>query len=104
LLPGTYKVAAGVEGTGPPTTTRTPPSSRGEDFRLFDKGKRQTITTATAIDWASKAKSIAQRHTRYQTFAIVDAHISGNGEPEAKAASDESPSPYVLRELQKVPL
>jgi integrase len=30
--------------------------------------KQQHIRTATAIGWASQAKSVAQRHTRYQTI------------------------------------
>jgi integrase len=30
--------------------------------------KQQHVRTATVIDWASQAKSVAQRHTRYQTI------------------------------------
>jgi integrase len=30
--------------------------------------KQAHVCTATAIDWASQAKSVAQRHTRYQTI------------------------------------
>jgi site-specific recombinase XerD len=30
--------------------------------------KQPHVRTATAIDWASQAKSVAQRHTRYQTI------------------------------------
>ena len=30
--------------------------------------KEAHIRTATAIDWASQAKSVAQRHTRHQTI------------------------------------
>lgn len=37
-------------------------------FANFATGQDQAhIRTATAIDWASQAKSVAQRHTRYQT-------------------------------------
>ena len=37
-------------------------------FASFATNQNQThIRTATAIDWASQAKSVAQRHTRYQT-------------------------------------
>ena len=38
-------------------------------FAAFATDKKQThIRTATAIDWASQAGSVAQRHTRYQTI------------------------------------
>ena len=38
-------------------------------FADFATDRKQThIRTATAIDWASQAKSVAQRHTRYQTI------------------------------------
>jgi integrase/recombinase XerD len=38
-------------------------------FASFAADQKQThIHTATAIDWASQAKSVAQRHTRYQTI------------------------------------
>ena len=38
-------------------------------FAGFATGEDQThIRTATAIDWASQAESVAQRHTRYQTI------------------------------------
>jgi integrase len=37
-------------------------------FASFASDRKQThIRTATAIDWASQAESVAQRHTRYQT-------------------------------------
>jgi integrase len=37
-------------------------------FASFATNQNQThIRTATAIDWASQAESVAQRHTRYQT-------------------------------------
>jgi integrase/recombinase XerD len=37
-------------------------------FASFATNQDQThIRTATAIDWASQAQSVAQRHTRYQT-------------------------------------
>jgi hypothetical protein len=38
-------------------------------FAGFAMGlKQQHVRTATAIDWASRAKSVAQRHARYQTI------------------------------------
>jgi len=38
-------------------------------FAEFAADRKEThIRTATAIDWASQAKSIAQRHTRHQTI------------------------------------
>jgi len=38
-------------------------------FAGFAASQEQThIRTATAIDWASQAKSVAQRHTRHQTI------------------------------------
>jgi integrase/recombinase XerD len=38
-------------------------------FSAFADDKKQThIRTATTIDWASQAGSVAQRHTRYQTI------------------------------------
>ena len=38
-------------------------------FAAFAAERKQThIRTATAIDWASQARSVAQRHTRYQTI------------------------------------
>ena len=37
-------------------------------FATFATDRNQThIRTATAIDWAGLARSVAQRHTRYQT-------------------------------------
>lgn len=38
-------------------------------FAGFSLERKQShVRTATAIDWASQAKSVAQRHTRYQTI------------------------------------
>jgi integrase len=38
-------------------------------FASFAADRKEThIRTATAIDWASQAKSVAQRHTRHQTI------------------------------------
>ena len=38
-------------------------------FSAFAAEKKQThIRTATTIDWACQAGSVAQRHTRYQTI------------------------------------
>jgi hypothetical protein len=37
--------------------------------------KEAHIRTATAIDWASQAKSVAQRHTRHQTICRFAQHL-----------------------------
>lgn len=40
-----------------------------QSFADFATDRKEThIRTATAIDWASQAKSVAQRHTRHQTI------------------------------------
>jgi integrase/recombinase XerD len=40
-----------------------------QSFADFAADRKEThIRTATAIDWASQAKSVAQRHTRHQTI------------------------------------
>jgi len=45
-------------------------------FAHFATDRNQThIRTATAIDWASQAKSVAQRHTRYQTICHFAQHL-----------------------------
>jgi integrase len=37
--------------------------------------KQPHVRTATVIDWASQAKSVAQRHTRYQTICRFAQHL-----------------------------
>jgi integrase len=45
-------------------------------FASFATDKKQThIRTATAIDWASQAESVAQRHTRYQTICRLAQYL-----------------------------
>jgi integrase len=45
-------------------------------FADFATDRNQThIRTATAIDWASQARSVAQRHTRYQTICRFAQHL-----------------------------
>ena len=45
-------------------------------FADFATDQKQTpIHTATAIDWASQAGSVAQRHTRYQTVCRFAPHL-----------------------------
>ena len=45
-------------------------------FAVFAADQRQThIRATTAIDWASQAKSVAQRHTRHQTICRFAAGV-----------------------------
>jgi integrase/recombinase XerD len=45
-------------------------------FAGFATEQRQThIRTATAIEWASQAGSVAQRHTRYQTVSLLAQYL-----------------------------
>jgi integrase/recombinase XerD len=45
-------------------------------FASFAADQKQTyIRTATAIDWASQAKSVAQRHTRHQTICRLAQYL-----------------------------
>jgi integrase/recombinase XerD len=43
--------------------------------RLATDRQEQHIRTATVIDWASQALSLAQRHTRYQTVCRFAHHV-----------------------------
>src|SRR6202051_5073603 len=57
-------------------------------FAAFATDKKQThIRTATAIDWASQAESVAQRHTRHQTICRLAQYLrvedSGHESPPA---------------------
>ena len=45
-------------------------------FAGFAADQKQThIRTATAIQWASQARSVAQRHTRYQTVCLLAQYL-----------------------------
>jgi len=45
-------------------------------FASFASDQKQTyIRTATAIHWASQARSVAQRHTRYQTVCLLAQYL-----------------------------
>jgi integrase len=45
-------------------------------FASFATNQRQThIRTATAIQWASQARSVAQRHVRYQTVGLLAQYL-----------------------------
>lgn len=45
-------------------------------FAVFATDKQQMhIRIATVIEWASQAKSIAQRHTRYQTICLLARYL-----------------------------
>ena len=45
-------------------------------FASFASDQKQTyIRTATAIRWASQARSLAQRHTRYQTVCLLAQYL-----------------------------
>ena len=45
-------------------------------FASFATNQKQThIRTATAIDWASQARSVAQRHIRYQTVYLFAQYL-----------------------------
>jgi integrase/recombinase XerD len=62
--------------------------------------KKQThIRTATAIDWASQARSVAQRHTRYQTICHFAQYL------RVEDPRHESPPPnhFGYRKTRRVP-
>jgi integrase/recombinase XerD len=45
-------------------------------FAAFATDQKQThIRTATAIHWASQARSVAQRHVRYQTVCLFAQYL-----------------------------
>jgi integrase/recombinase XerD len=45
-------------------------------FASFATNQKQThIRTATAIHWASQARSVAQRHVRYQTVGLLAQYL-----------------------------
>jgi len=69
-------------------------------FAGFAAGKKQThILTATTIDWACQARSVAQRHTRYQTICHFGQYL------RVEDPRHESPPPnhFGYRKTRRVP-
>ena len=69
-------------------------------FSAFAADKKQThIRTATTIDWASQAVSVAQRHTRYQTICHFAQYL------RVEDPRHESPPPnhFGYRKTRRVP-
>jgi integrase len=69
-------------------------------FANFAYNRNQThIATATAIDWANLAESVAQRHTRYQTIYRLAQYL------RAEDTRHESPPPnyFSYRKTRRVP-
>jgi integrase/recombinase XerD len=69
-------------------------------FSAFAADKKQThIRTATTIDWASQARSVAQRHTRYQTICHFAQYL------RVEDPRHESPPPnhFGYRKTRRVP-
>jgi integrase/recombinase XerD len=69
-------------------------------FSAFAADKKQThIRTATTIDWASQAGSVAQRHTRYQTVYHFAQYV------RVEDPRHESPPPnhFGYRKTRRVP-
>jgi len=69
-------------------------------FAAFATDRNQThIRTATAIDWASLAGSVAQRHTRYQTVCRFAQYL------RVEDSRHESPPPnhFGYRKSRRVP-
>jgi len=69
-------------------------------FATFATDRKQThIRTATAIDWASLAGSVAQRHTRYQTVCRFAQYLC------VEDSRHEAPPPnhFGYRKSRRVP-
>ena len=69
-------------------------------FSAFAADKKQThIRTATTIDWAGQAGSVAQRHTRYQTICHFAQYL------RVEDPRHESPPPnhFGYRTTRRVP-
>lgn len=69
-------------------------------FASFATDQKQThIRTATAIRWASKARSVAQRHVRYQTVCLLAQYLC------VEDSRHESPPPnyFGYRKARRVP-
>ena len=70
-------------------------------FSAFAANKRQTyVRTAITIDWACQARSVAQRHTRYQTVCRFAQYL------RVEDPRHESPPPnhFGYRKTRHVPL
>lgn len=69
-------------------------------FSAFAADKKQThIRTATTIDWASQAGSVAQRHTRYQTICHFAQYLRVE-DPRHEALP---PNHFGYRKTRRVP-
>src|SRR5580658_1596295 len=69
-------------------------------FSAFAADKKQAhIRTATTIDWACQARSVAQRHTRYQTICHFAQYL------RVEDPRHESPPPnhFGYRKTRRVP-
>jgi len=69
-------------------------------FSAFAANKRQTyVRTAMTINWASQARSVAQRHTRYQTVCRFAQYL------RVEDPRHESPPPnhFGYRKTRRVP-
>ena len=69
-------------------------------FAGFATDQKEThIRTATAIHWASQARSVAQRHVRYQTVCLLARYL------RAEDSRHESPPPnyFGYRKARRVP-
>ena len=69
-------------------------------FAGFAAGEKQThIRTVTTIDWACQARSVAQRHTRYQTICRFAEYL------RVEDPRHESPPPnhFGYRKMRRVP-
>jgi integrase len=69
-------------------------------FSAFAADRKQThIRTATTIDWACQARSVAQRHTRYQTICHFAQYL------RVEDPRHESPPPnhFGYRKTRRVP-
>jgi integrase/recombinase XerD len=68
-------------------------------FASFATEQKQThIRTATAIRWASQARSVAQRHVRYQTVCLLAQYLC------VEDSRHESPPPNYGSEDQAIDL
>src|SRR6266699_1041709 len=69
-------------------------------FANFATDQKQThIRTTTAIHWASQARSVAQRHVRYQTVCLLARYLC------MEDSRHHSPQPlyYRYRKPRRVP-
>jgi integrase len=69
-------------------------------FARFATAQKQThIRTATVIRWASQARSVAQRHVRYQTVCLLAKYLC------VEDSRHESPPPnyFGYRKVRRIP-